>query len=232
MVAPLVRIAAGLLALIAFAGCATTRVTSAQPYAGGPIPRPDRIIVDDFGSAPGDAHPEPVVASEPAPRSAEEIELGRRLGAEVAVELVAKLRGIGLPAVRAVDQPPPRPGDIVIKGNLYSIEEGSKGKRVLIGFGSGAAELKVAVDGYQMTPEGMRRLGGGTGEIGGSKGPGMAAPLAIFAATKNPLGLIVTGALKARGERGGSSTIQGAAKHLADQIAARIQTAARKQGWI
>jgi len=37
-----------------------------------------------------------------------------------------------------------------------------------------------------------------------------------------PLLLVVTGALKARGERSGSSTIEGAAKRVADQIAARL----------
>jgi hypothetical protein len=232
---PLIRAAVGLLAVIALAGCASSKVTSQQPYAGGPLPRPDRIIVHDFGSTPGNVQAEGGVASEAAPpaaQTAEEAELGRKLGTEVAVQLVANLRGMGLPGVRAAEEPPPQPGDIVIKGNLYSVEEGSKGKRVLLGFGSGAAELKVAAEGYLMTPEGLRRLGGGSGETGGSKGPGMLAPLAIFAATKNPLGLVVTGALKARGERSGSSTIEGAAKRVADQIAARLQTAAKKQGWI
>ena len=52
---------------------------------------------------------------------------------------------MGLPAVQAVGQAP-QPGDIVIKGNFYGIEEGRTGKRVLLGFGSGAAELRTAVD--------------------------------------------------------------------------------------
>ena len=43
---------------------------------------------------------------------------------------------MGLPAVQAAGQAPPQPNDIVIKGNFYGVEQGSTGKRVLLGFGS------------------------------------------------------------------------------------------------
>jgi hypothetical protein len=131
-----------------------------------------------------------------------------------------------------VGQAPPRPDDIVVKGNFYGIDEGSRGKRVLLGFGSGAAELRTAVEAYQMTPDGLRRLAGGTTDAGTGKTPGMVAPLAVYAATANPLGLVVVGAMKIRGERTGSNTIEGAAKRTADEIAARLEEGARKQGWI
>jgi hypothetical protein len=150
----------------------------------------------------------------------------------VAEQLVADLREAGLPAVSEEGQPPPRPGDIVIKGSFYGIEEGSGGKRVLLGFGSGAAELRTAVEGYQMTATGLRRLGGGTTDSGSGKMPGMVAPLAVFAATANPIGLVVVGAMKVREMRTGSNTIEAAAKRTADEVAARLKVAAQKQGWI
>jgi hypothetical protein len=214
---PLVHAAKGVLALVVLAACASTEVTSRQPYTGAALPRPDRIIVHDFGATP---------------QTAEDVEAGRRLGAEVARQLTADLRGKGLPAVQAAGQPPPRPDDLVIEGNFYAIEEGSTGKRVLLGFGSGAAELRAAVEVYQMTPQGLRRLAGGATESGGGKMPGMAAPLAVFAATSNPVGLIVVGAMKAHGEESGSDTVEGAAKRTADEIATQFEAAARKQGWI
>ena len=64
------------------------------------------------------------------------------------------------------------------------------------------------------------------------KTPGMVAPLAVAAATANPLGLIVVGAMKLHGEATGSSTIEGRAKSTADAIAAQLKVAAEKQGWI
>jgi hypothetical protein len=62
--------------------------------------------------------------------------------------------------------------------------------------------------------------------------PGVAAPLAVLAATANPIGLVVGGAVKATGEVTGSDTIEGAAKRTADEIAAQLKTAAEEQGWI
>ena len=41
------------------------------------------------------------------------------------------------------------------------VREGSTAKRVAIGFGAGASELGVAVEGYQMTAQELRRLGWG-----------------------------------------------------------------------
>jgi hypothetical protein len=222
-------------ALVVLAGCASTEVTSRQPYTGEGLARPDRILVHDFTATPAEAPADSAVTAQaagPAPQTAEDVEVGRELGAEVAKELVADLRGIGLPAAEAEDKPAPRPGDIVIKGQFVSIVEGGAGRRVLLGFGSGAAELRTAVEGYQMTPQGLRRLGSGETDSVGGKTPGMVAPLAVFAATANPLGLIVVGTMKARGERTGSSTIEGAAKRTADEIAARPRVAAEKQGWI
>jgi hypothetical protein len=224
-----------LFALMVLAGCASTKVTSHQPYTGEQLARPDRILVYDFAATPTDAPADSTVAAQaagPAPQTAEEIEVGRKLGAEVAKQLVADLQGMGLPAVQATGQPPPRSGDIVIKGQFVSITEGAAGRRVLVGFGSGAAELRTVVEGYQMTPQGLRRLGSGETDSAGGKTPGMVAPLAVYAATANPLGLVVVGTMKVRGERTGSNTIEGAAKRTADEIAAQLRVAAEKQGWI
>jgi hypothetical protein len=232
---PLTRAASGLLVLVALAGCASTEVTSRQGYAGPALPRPDRIIVHDFGATPREMPADSALAADAdatLPQSAEDVEVGRELGVKVAERLVTKLRDMGLPAVEAAQAAPARPGDIVVEGNFYGIEEGSAGKRVLVGFGSGAAELRTAVEVYRMTPEGLRHLAGGTAGSAGGKTPGMAAPLAVYAATSNPLGLVVVGAMKLRGERTGSSAIEGAAERTADEIAAQLKTGARGQGWI
>ena len=100
----------------------------------------------------------------------------------------------------------------MLRGYFVSIEEGSAGKRVLVGFGSGTAEMRAAVEGYQMTAQGLRLLGSGEVRSGGGAMPGVAVPLAVLAATANPIGLVVGGGAKLYGRRReatGSDTIEG-----------------------
>lgn len=232
---PLTRVAPAVLALAVLAGCASAKVTSTHPYAGAQLARPDRILVDDFGATAGDVPGDSALAAEPTdamPQTAQEAALGQKLGAEVAKQLALDLRDMGLPGVQAAGQAPAQPGDLVVKGFFYGVDQGSAAKRVLIGFGSGAADLRTAVEVYQATPDGLRSLAGGTTDSGSGKTPGMVAPLAVFAATANPIGLVVVGGIKAYGQLSGRTTIEGDAKRTADEIAARFKEGAEKQGWI
>ena len=111
------------------------------------------------------------------PQTAEQIEIGRRVGADIATRLATEIRRMGLPVEHASAPLIPEINDIVIRGYLLSVSEGSAAKRVGIGFGAGASELSVAVEGYQMTAQGLRKLGSGAGTAGaqqdaGCRGPG------------------------------------------------------------
>ena len=222
--------------LFVVAGCASTKVTERKSYEGEKLARPDRIIVHDFTANPAEVPPESAFAAEKAvastPPTAEQLSTTQKLGAQVAKNLVADLREAGLPAVQAAGQPAPRVDDIVIRGYFVSVDQGNAAKRVLVGFGSGNAALMTAVEGYQMTAQGLRLLGSGKVNSAAGEMPGVVLPLAVMAATANPIGLIVGGAVKIAGEADGSATIEGAAKRTADEIAAQLKTAAEKQGWI
>ena len=222
-------------ALVLMVGCASTEVTERQAYEGPQLARPERIIVHDFTANPADVPPESELAAQvpsAGTPTAQQLELSRKVGAEVAKDLVADLRAAGRPAVGAAGQPAPQVDDIVLRGYFVSVKEGSATERVLLGFGAGDAELHTAVEAYQMTPHGLRALGRGEVQSGGDKMPGMVLPLAVVAATANPIGLIVGGAVKATGEVTGSDTIEGSAKRTAEEISAQIKTVAEKQGWI
>ena len=221
--------------LLIVAGCASTQVSNRQILVNEKIPRPDRILVCDFIADPADMPPDSALATAleaGAPLTAEQLQVGHQLGAQIADELVAQIRDMGLPAVHGLSGTPPRLGDIVIRGYLVSVDEGSAAKRMTIGFGSGTSELKTVVEGYQMTTRGLRKLGSGTVESGGSKGPGAAAPAAVAIATGNPIGLIVTGGIKVYGEASGSSQLEGRAKATAKEIADTLKTRFEQQGWI
>jgi hypothetical protein len=229
--------AVAFLAILSLAGCATSKVTARQSNIGNEkIARPDRIYVYDFVATPADLSTEDVSTAQYAapstPQSAKEIEAGRKLGALVANKLVDSIDDMGLSAANATVGTQPGVGDIVIRGHFESIEEGSMGKRVVLGFGSGSADLKTAVDVYQMTAQGLRKLGSGSIDSGGGKTPGVLLPIAVTVATANPIGLVVGGAVKATGELSGRDTVEGAAERTAKQIAAELETAFKKQGWI
>jgi len=227
---------AALFVLFVLAGCASTKVTDREAYEGAKLPRPNRIIVHDFSASPADVPAESAFAAENAvhakPLTPEQLKTTRELGAEVAKELAIKLRKVELPAVQATGQPAPQIDDIVIKGYFVSVDQGSEAKRLLVGFGSGDAELMTAVEGYQMTSQGLRLLGSGDIQSEGGKMPGLILPAAVMAATASPIGLVVGGAVKVAGEVDGSDTIEGAAKRTADGIGEQLEIAAKKQGWI
>ena len=230
------RLVLCLLTLVVMAGCALTQVSNRQVLVTGNIPRPGNIWVYDFATTPADVPADSGFASqvaEPAtPQTDEQIAQGRKVGAELAAQLVEQIRAMGMPAAQASAGTTPSLNDLVIRGYLLSVNAGSAAERVAIGFGAGGSELRAAVEGFQVTAQGLRKLGSGTVDSGGGKTPGAALGAVTFLATANPAGLIVSTGVKAYGEASGISTIEGrataAAKEIADQIKPRFQ----QQGWI
>jgi len=223
------------LTAVAVSGCATTTVSGGDDELGNQqLPKPAQIVVFDFAATPDDiaaGMPEASLTGQPAGQTDQEVATGRKLGAQVAKELVSEIQAMGLPASGPIGVVP-RPGDIVIKGYFDSIDQGSAAKRIILGFGSGAASLRTVVVGYQMTPRGLMRLGSENVDSAGNKTPGILVPLAIAAATSNQIGLVIGGAVKVAGEADGNDTIEGAAKRTAKEIAGQLKASFQKQGWI
>ena len=225
-----------LLALLIVAGCASTQVSDRQEIVFGPIPRPAHIWVYDFAATPADVPAYSALAGQPSasgtPQTPEQIATGRKLGAQLAAELVTQINAMGMPAEQAMAGITPQINDLVIRGYFLSIDVGSAEKRVAIGFGSGESELRVAVEGFQMTAQGLRKLGSGTTDSTGSKAPGGALGLATLLATHNPAGLIIGTGMKVYGEESGRATVVGRAKATAKEIADVLKKRFQEQGWI
>jgi len=231
------RIALCMLALVMAVGCASTKVTGRDSKIGTEkIAKPERIYVYPFAATHEDIPSWSTAGNrvdKPSkPPTPEELEVGRELGDLVAKELVTKIEGMGLVALEGSQQSLPQPNDLMIIGYFGALEEGSTAKRLALGFGSGATELTTAVEGYQMTPSGPRLLGSGQLESAGGKTPGLIVPIAILAATANPIGLIVMGGIKAEGEISGRTKIEGSAKRTAETIAEQLEIKFKEQGWI
>jgi len=221
-------------ALLLISGCAKTTVSDRQYYEGPRLAKPARILVYDFAASQADlpAGYGAAVSAPPVDQTADDLSLGRELGAQVAKDLVEELQKMGLPAVSANGQPPPQLNDIAIIGYFVSIDPGNMAKRIAIGFGSGAPELDTVVEGYVMTRRGLQRLASAQLNSAGNKAPGSLLPIAMTAATGNPIGLIVSSAAKIEGQVSGRTTIEGSARRTAKEIAVEIQAGAQRQGWI
>ena len=139
---------------------------------------------------------------------------------------------MGMPAARGGVGTTPQINDLVIRGYLVSVHEGSAAERVAIGFGAGASALKTAVEGFQVTAQGLRKLGSGAVDAGGGKSPGAALGVVGLIATANPAGLIISSGMKVYGEASGSSTVEGRAKATAKEIADVLKERFEQQGWI
>ncbi|WP_374088985.1 DUF4410 domain-containing protein [Methylomicrobium lacus] len=215
-------------------GCASTYVTTSPELApvttspgfasvtGSPglataeqLPRPNQIWVYDF-----------------VPTSSASASLQAEIGREIAGGIVSGIRQMGLPADPGSPTTKMQINDIVLKGKIVSMDEGSTAERVAIGFGSGASELKVQVEGYQVTPQGLRSVGGGTGDASGSKAPGAALGAIGAIATGNPAGLIISTGMKVYGEESGSSKVEGRTEQIVEEITERLRTRFQQEGWI
>ncbi len=139
---------------------------------------------------------------------------------------------MGFPAELAGSGATPQLGDLVLKGAFISIDEGSRLKRMLIGFGAGAAELKTFVEGYQVTAGGLRPLGSVEIKAAGGKMPGMLVPVVGGAvAGRAGTSAAISGGLNVAQELGPES-MRSAAKRTAEEIAKVLKEAFEKRGWI
>jgi hypothetical protein len=222
--------------LAVLAGCASTSVTNRQQVVTGSLPRPGQIWVYPFAATPADIPPESSLYGQAPPttqpQTAEEIAEGQKLAAAIASQLVAQIQGMGMLAAVGSSATRPQLNDLVIEGSILSVQEGNAAERFAIGFKAGHSEMKAAVEGFQMTAVGLRKLGSGDVGSTGNKTPGAAVGLAVFLATKNPAGLIISTGMKAYGEASGSNTIQGRAIAIAKEVAAALKTRFQEQGWI
>ena len=229
-------ILAAILLMVFAVGCSSTKINSRNQLGNEKIQRPGRIWVYDFvatdSDVAGGSYFSGYNSPHSSPQSQHQIYMGRKLGSLIAEELVKNIRNMGMLAERAGSRPNVQLNDLVLRGYLLTVEEGDAEKRVLIGFGAGESELKIAAEAFQVTPRGWRRLGSGTADATGSKGPGSAVGAAALIAKGNPAGLIIGTGVKIYGEKTGKSKIEGRAKQIADDMGEILEQRFQEQGWI
>ena len=229
---PLGTATSPLLALLLVVGCAS----SGGHLGDEQIPPPGRIIVYDFAASPADLPADSAVTGNyeesTTPQTAEEVELGRQLGDRLAARLVRDIRAMGLAVERAGSGLPPHAGDLVIRGEFVSIDEGSRTKRMLIGFGAGTSNVQTLVEVYQVTATGLQPLGSHEVEAGGGRMPGMLVPVSLGAAFGNVMVGSALGGANVGKQVVFPSSLERAADRTADEVSTALAAEFERRGWI
>jgi hypothetical protein len=128
--------------------------------------------------------------------------------------------------------PPPGPGPtLAIEGQVLSIDEGNATRRMMLGFGAGASEVRTLTQVYEITGGAHRLVEDFYTTARSSLKPGFGP----MAGAGGMMGRAVQGAVGAAGiglatER--SQTAEADAQHGARQIARQLAGFFVKQGWI
>jgi len=165
-------------------------------------------------------------------RTAEEIKVGHKAADALAEELVKKIRSFGLWAERGFGYPHGKAKDLMVKGQLLSIDEGNRTERVAVGLGAGRTSIQANVQVYEMTPQGLQEVDTLRGTAKSGDKPGMGEMMGIGAIAGHLLtSTVVSGVLAGTSEMT-SATVEADAKRMADKIAADLGKFFVEQGWI
>jgi hypothetical protein len=217
-------------------GCTT--VQTVDQYDGGPLPRPDRIVVEEFAYSPSQVKlmrgitPELEDALNGSPRTAQQLEVGSKVANVLAEHLVKEIRDMGLPAERGYGDPQPYGNTYTIEGQFLSIDQGNRTERNVIGLGLGRSDVKTLVQLYRDSAEGQRLIEALDVSAESGRKPGMAETMGVGGLTGN---LVTAAAVSAAGSLGSetfSATVEADAARTAKNVAKRLRAVFAQQGWV
>jgi hypothetical protein len=220
------------------AGCSHARVQTAEAYFGPPVTRPGHIFVSYFTITPDHVRLDQGVGARitravgDEPMSAQEMQAARDTQAVLAERLVERLRKYGLPAEITIDNGGGREG-MLLQGQILSIDQGNRTRRLLIGLGSGKSSISADAQLYALSVAGPPRfMTAFEGQADSGNAPGAAETMGAGAAAERVgSSAALTGATHAGAETR-RTTDTAEATQLADAIALRVGQFGVTQGWI
>jgi hypothetical protein len=231
-----------LMVLTVAAACAPTNVQQ-QPtdMTATQLAKPTLILVYDFAVSPDEVKLDTGLSADimqkyeehkGMTRTAEEIKVGHKVADALSEELVKKIRSFGLWAERGFGYPYGKAKDLMIKGQLLSIDEGNRTERVVIGLGAGRTSVQANVQVYEMTPQGLQEVDAlrGSGKSGFK--PGMGEMMGVGAIAGHLLASTVVSGVLAGTSEMTTATVEADAKRLAEKIAADLGKFFVDQGWV
>jgi hypothetical protein len=224
------------LALVGLAGCARTSVENVQEVPSTQLPRPDIVIVHDFGVTPADvsldraAGARLIDAMKTTPEQEQQLKLGREVTHVMTEHLVKQISALGIPAVAAGAATPVAGPSLDLEGQILTVDEGNRLRRVVIGFGAGATEVRSLTQVYEITNDGRRLVEDFYTTVKSSRKPGMGPMGAVGGAVEGARAAGVAAGTSVASEF--SQSVDADAKHTAEQITKELKKFFVRQGWI
>jgi hypothetical protein len=226
-----------LAAVVLAAGCSRPQTRTAEPYAGTVMKRPDRVLVSYFAVSPDDVQLDQSLGARvrrtfgDQPTDATMMDAARETQAVLATDLVARLRGYGLPA--ELGGTFDAGTVLLVRGQIVAIDQGNRARRMLIGLGAGRSTVTADAQLYYVSgPAQPRFLTAFEGEADSGHMPGAAETMGAGAAAQRiGTSAALTGGTHLAGEQNRAADTAEAAA-LAKTLALRIGTFAVSQGWL
>lgn len=212
------------------AGCAQVNTNGIRRHQGLQLPKPTAVVVYDFeptgnsiglGTGRGEDGKDGVLSNE-------DLELRRKVGRALADVLASELDGRGILTSRGSGPINVPQGSMAIGGQIVTVDDGSRAKRVFIGFGSGKSKLTSAAQLYANTQPSSSVVWEYQNTAASGSKPGVLTTLPIGAAIQGVtvLLLVVNGGLSTLGEL--SSTSSANAKNMAEELADAVEDTLRR----
>lgn len=227
-------VAAALTAVLS--ACTSVEV---DPEAGAMerLSRPDRVLVYNFAVTPQEIQLDAIGSEitktfDGTADSAQEQQVGRAVADALAKHLVSTINDMGLYAVRASGPVPPAGTDLLIMGQLVSIDEGNAAERMVIGLGAGRSDVEAHVQVYESVAGRRVVIESMSGDAKSSLMPGAAETMGVGGLTGH---LLVSTAITAGSQFANqtlSANVDSEAGRLGDKVADQLKALFIKQGWI
>lgn len=223
---------AALVALLFLSACARTQVSSERSTSSS-IPKPGVIVVHDFSVSPDQVALDHTIGLRlqelvgTQTDAGERLKLAQRIASLVATNVASDLRKLGYEAVVASADYRPPTGSLTVEGQFFSIDQGNQRRRMIIGFGAGASEVRVLVQAFENTASGPQLVEDFYATVQSSRRPGL-GPMGGAGATV--VSKATSGTLSLLGG-GNAQSVEADARHLADSITQELKGFFARQGW-
>src|SRR6266850_157967 len=225
------------LGLTAIGGCARISTQYVQQTTDR-LARPALILVHDYQVSPDEVQLDSALSSrlrravKGTPKTEDQLKVEQEVSRTLTTTLVDEMRKLGIPAEPARMASPVAGPTLSIEGQIVSIDEGNKAKRLVIGLGSGASEVRTLTQVYEVTSaDGHHLIEDFYTTAKSSRKPGF-GPMAGFGAAAGLAASRVAAAGRVGVATSLSQTVEADVRHGAKQIAKELAKLFVEQGWI
>jgi hypothetical protein len=164
--------------------------------------------------------------------STQEQKIGHAVANALAKHLVSRIQGMGLPAERASTPAPVGVTDLLMMGELVSIDEGNEAERMIIGLGAGRSDVEAHAQIYETVAGRRIAIESMSGGAKSTLAPGAAETMGVGALAGHLLvSTAVTAGIQVANEEL-SANVDAEAGRLGDKLAESLKALFVSKGWI